>query len=165
MIHPLAFVDETATIGDGTKVWQFASVIRNAVIGSDCVIGSGAQIDGARIGDDCRIENGVSVPHGVHIGNRVFVGPHAVFCNDMWPDATRDGIDHEMVAKSITVRVEDGASIGAGAIVLPGVTVHSGAFVAAGAVVDRDVPPGMIWQRNGFIGPLPEKRERMRFAC
>jgi UDP-2-acetamido-3-amino-2,3-dideoxy-glucuronate N-acetyltransferase len=165
-IHRLALVDDS-DIGEGTKVWQFASVIRGAVIGKNCIIGAGAQIDGCKIGDDCRIEAGVSIPHGVHIGNRVFVGPGAVFCNDMWPDATKDGIDHEAIAAGCTIRIEDGASIGAGAVILPGYVVGAGAFVSAGAVVTRNVPPNMVWRRNGYIGPFPHdyRARRTRIIC
>lgn len=162
MIHFRAFIHFDTTIGEDTKVYQFASVIRGAKIGARCIIGACSQIDGARIGDDCHIQNHVSIPHGVEIGNRVFVGPGAIFCNDRWPDWTKDGIDHETVAAGTTIRVEDGASIGAGAIILPGVVIGAGAFVAAGSVVELNVPPNMVWRRSGYMGPKPEKRERMR---
>lgn len=163
-IHPLAVV-EGSTVGSGTKVWQHASVIRGARIGERCIVGAGSQIDGARIGSDCHIQNGVSICHGVEIGDRVFVGPLAIFCNDVWPDWSKDGIDHDVVAAGTTIRIEDGASIGAGAIILPGVTVGAGAVVAAGAVVDRNVPPDMVWRRNGYVGPKPKKMKRMRLIC
>lgn len=164
MIHPLAVVADSA-IGDDTSIWQFATVIRGAKIGARCVIGAYTQIDGARIGDDCRVQNHASIPHGVEIGNRVFVGPGAIFCNDAWPDATHDGIDHAAVAAGTTISVEDDASIGAGAIILPGVIIGTGAFVAAGAVVDRDVPPRMVWQRNRYVGQITAERRRMRLIC
>ncbi|RVD44203.1 N-acetyltransferase [Mesorhizobium sp. M4A.F.Ca.ET.020.02.1.1] len=174
MIDPSAFIHEkahldaeTVSLGAGTKIWQFASVIRGAVIGSNCVVAAAAQIDGARIGDDCRIEFGVSVPHGVLIGDRVFIGPGAIFCNDAWPNAGRDGIDHDAVAAGCTIRVEDDASIGAGAIILPGVVIGARAFVAAGAAVDRNVPANMVWRRNGYVGPYPKdyRSRRMRLIC
>lgn len=165
MIHPQAFVHLSTTIGEGTKVYQFAAILREARIGARCIIGGNTQIDGARIGDDCHIQNHVSIPHGVEVGNRVFIGPAAVFCNDMWPVCSKDGIDHAAIKAGTTIRVEDDASIGAGAIILPGVVIGAGAFVAAGAVVDRNVPAGMVWRRNGYIGPTPEKRERMRLIC
>ncbi|WP_109661133.1 DapH/DapD/GlmU-related protein [Mesorhizobium loti] len=167
MIHPLAHIDASIVeIGEGTKIWQFASVIRGARIGKDCIIGASAQIDGASIGNDCHIQNGVSIPHGVDIGDSVFVGPGAVFCNDMWPDATKDGIDHEVIAAGCTIRVEDGASIGANATILPGVIIGAGAFVAAGAVVTKNVPPNMVWRRNGWTGAFPDgyRSRRMRLC-
>lgn len=165
MRHPLCFVQTSADIGEDTKVYQFASVIRGARIGARCIIGANTQIDGARIGDDCHIQNHVSIPHGVEIGNRVFIGPGAIFCNDMWPDWTKDGIDHEAIAAGTTIRVEDGASIGAGAIILPGIVIGAGSLVAAGARVNRNVPPNMVWRENGYIGLFPVKRERMRLLC
>ncbi|MGE0290322.1 MAG: DapH/DapD/GlmU-related protein [Bradyrhizobium sp.] len=162
LLHARAEIDASVTIGASTRVWQFASVLRGARIGERCVIGAGAHIDGARIGDDCRIQANAYIPHGVEIGDRVFVGPGAIFCNDMWPDATRDGIDHAAIAAGTTIRVKDGASIGAGAIILPGVTIGAGAVVAAGAVVERNVPDGLVIKRNGYTAFQPDERRRMR---
>lgn len=160
-VHSLALVDGVE-IGRDSKVWQFASVIRGAKIGARCIIGACTQIDGARVGDDCHIQNHVSIPHGVEIGSKVFVGPGAVFCNDGWPDWSKDGIDHAAIAAGTVVRVGDGASIGAGAIILPGVVIGAGAFVAAGAVVTRTVPPNMLRKRNGYTAFMPDHKRRMR---
>lgn len=160
-IHPLALV-EGATVGAGTKVWQFANVIRNAQIGERCIVGAGAQIDGARIGSDCHIQNGASICHGVEIQDRVFIGPLVAFCNDAWPDVTHDGINHEALAAGCTIRIEEGASIGAGAIILPGVIIGARAVVAAGAVVENHVPADMVFRRNGYIASKPVSPQRMR---
>ncbi|WP_292290090.1 DapH/DapD/GlmU-related protein [Mesorhizobium sp.] len=165
MIHPLAVV-EGAELGADVSIWQFASVIRGAKLGDGTSIGPYTKVDGAVIGRNCRIQDHCSINPGVVIGDYVFVGPGAIFCNDMWPDATHNGIDHEAVAAGVTVRVGDGASIGAGARILPGVTVGAGAVVAAGATVDRNVPAAMVWRRNGYISHVPPgRRTRMRLIC
>lgn len=165
MIHPMALV-EGAELGEGVSVWQFASVIRGAKIGEGTSIGPYTKIDGAVIGRNCRIQDHCSINPGVVIGDYVFVGPGAIFCNDMWPDATHNGIDHEAVAAGCTVRIEDGASVCAGARVLPGYIVGAGAFVAAGAVVDKNVPPYMVFRRNGYMSYVPaDERKRMRLIC
>lgn len=162
MIHSLAFVDN-ASVAPSARVWQFASVIRGATVGAETSVGANAIVDGATVGDNCAIGHAASVHPGSVIDDNVFVGPHAVLCNDMWPATEKAG--WEMPAKA-TVVVCDGASIGAGAIVLPGVRVGASSVVAAGAVVDRDVPDGMVWRRNGYISQKPAnwRERRMRHA-
>lgn len=159
-IHPHAVVQPTVKIGAGTKVWQFASVIRGAVVGKDCNIASCAILDGAHVGDGCAIGHGAQLHPGTKIGNRVFVGPGAIFCNDMWPSVGKEGF----ALGGWTVIVEDDASIGAGAIILPGVRIRKGSMVAAGACVDRDVQEGMVWRRNGYMAAIPDEVERMCFV-
>lgn len=166
MIHLLAFVDQTVTIGANTMVWQFASVIRGAVLGDDCIIGSCSVVDGAIVGDGCSISHGAQIHPGTKIGDRVFVGPGAIICNDMWPSVEKAGF--ELEPDRFTAIIEDDASIGAGAILLPGVRVGKGAFVAAGAVVERDVPPGCGYRRNGYVAlqrPQDWRERRMRWVA
>ena len=166
MIHPLAHV-ENSTIGNGTKVWQFASVIRGALIGEDCTIGSNAMMDGSVIGDRCLIGHGAFICPGVSIGDDVFVGPYAMFCNDRWPRVLKDGFDLEVLLNGNLrlIEVGDGASIGIGAIILPGVSIGARAMIAAGAVVEEDVPQDCLLKRNGWIVPIDTGRmERMRAA-
>lgn len=141
-VHPLALVD-----GDhpGVTVWQFASVIRGAQIGAGSSIGSCAIVDGARLGTGVRVGHGASIHPGVWIGDDVFVGPGAVICNDPWPKAGSGFDVCELLAGKVVVSIEDGASIGAGSVILPGVTVGKGAMVAAGSVVTRDVLKGSTW--------------------
>lgn len=141
-VHPLAFVD-----GDypGVTVWQFASVIRGAKIGPGSSVGSCAIVDGARLGTGVRVGHGASIHPGVWIGDDVFVGPGAVICNDPWPKAGSGFDVDELLAGKVVVRIENGASIGAGSVILPGVTVGRGAMVAAGSVVTRDVLKGATW--------------------
>ena len=164
-IHPQAQVDDSAKIGTGTKVWQFASVIRGAVLGKNCTIASCAIVDGAVLGDGCTVGHGASVHPGVKAGNCVFFGPGAVCCNDMWPEVSKEGFDlARLLAGEFCIVIGDGSTIGAGAVILPGVRIGSGAFVAAGAVVDRGVPDGFLWRRNGEMEPMPTgtRERRMR---
>lgn len=165
-IHPLAQVDDSAKIGTGTKIWQFASVVRGAKIGKDCTIASCSIVDAAQLGDGCKVGHAASVHPGVKVGNGVFLGPGAVCCNDMWPSASNEGFDlRRLLAGEWSIIIENGAGIGANAVILPGIRIGSGAFVAAGAVVDRNVPDGFLWRRNGYLAPMPTgtRERRMRF--
>lgn len=167
MIHPLAHVEGSA-VSEFATVWQFASVIRGAVVERETVIGAGTMVDGVRIGRNCRIGHNASLHPGTSIGEACFIGPGAIVCNDMWPAVSRDGFDMEALLEGErkTVIIEDGASIGAGAIILPGIRIGAGAVVAAGAVVERDVTPGCVYRRNGYQSFVPVDRheKRMRFA-
>lgn len=164
-VHPLAFVDG-AVIGAGTRVWQFASVIRGTVLGEGCNVASGALLDGPRFGDRCIISQGVAIGPGFWIGDDVFIGPNVTFCNDCWPSYDKDGFDADALRCGlITIRVHDGASIGANAVILPGVTIGRKSVIAAGAAVDRDVPDDHLWSRQGLVKIKPEWRtRRMRRA-
>lgn len=166
LIHPKAHV-EGASVGAGSKVWQFATVIRGTVLGADCSVGAGAVLEGPVIGDRCKIGPGVHIGPGFLIEDDVFIGSNVVLCNDMWPAASQDGWDVEALRSGlITVRVEDGAAIGVNAVVLPGVVVGAKSLVAAGAVVTRDVPAGMLWGRDGSVAPIkPEWRKHRMRAC
>ena len=143
MIHPTAEVSPQACIGPGTRIWHFAQVREGAAIGRDCIIGKDVYIDfDVVIGDNVKIQNGALIYHGTTIEDGVFIGPQACLTNDRLPRAiTPDG--RIKTAEDWTVgriRIRYGASIGAGAIVLPDVTIGRWAMVAAGAVVTRDVP-------------------------
>lgn len=136
---------EGASMGGGSQIWQFASVIRGARIGNGCSIGSCAIVDGARLGDRVRVGHGASIPPGVWIGDDVFVGPGVVICNDPDP-RVGSGFDLQaLLDGKVVVRIEDRASIGAGSVILPGLTIGEGAMVAAGSVVTKDVPKGGLW--------------------
>lgn len=133
-IHPTADVEDGAAIGHGTKVWHLVHVRSTARIGAGCVLGRNVYVDaGVRIGDLVKIQNNVSVYHGVTIEDEVFVGPAAVFTNDMRPRAQNP--DWTVVP----TLVRRGASIGANATIVCGVEIGEYAMVAAGAVVTRDV--------------------------
>jgi UDP-2-acetamido-3-amino-2,3-dideoxy-glucuronate N-acetyltransferase len=133
-IHESSCVDAGVTIGAGTKIWHFCHVQENAVIGKDCVLGQNVNIGpGVVIGDGVKIQNNVSVFEGVTLEDGVFCGPSVVFTNDPYP---RAGNKPERYTPT---RVCAGASIGANATVVCGVTIGRYAMVAAGSVVTRDV--------------------------
>jgi UDP-2-acetamido-3-amino-2,3-dideoxy-glucuronate N-acetyltransferase len=133
-IHDTAVVEDDARIGPGTRVWHHAHVRSGATIGTGCVLGKNVFVDaGAVLGDRCKIQNNVSVYSGVTLGSDVFVGPSAVFTNDLRPRASAEQWT------VVETRVEDGASIGANATVVCGTVLGRSSMVAAGAVVIRDV--------------------------
>ena len=173
MIHPTAFIHSKAyaegvSIGARSKVWQFASVIRGAIVGDDCTVGANALIDSANTGNRCLIESGAKLHAGVQLRNDVFIGPNAVLCNDFWPRTHKNRYDIEKLLSGevVCILVEDGASIGAGACIVPGVRIGVGAMVAANADVTADVPDGCLWGRDGEIRTIREEHgvERVR-AC
>ncbi|MFQ5878801.1 MAG: DapH/DapD/GlmU-related protein [Dehalococcoidia bacterium] len=143
VIHPTAQVDASARIGPGSRIWHHAQVRENAHLGANCTVGSGAYIDhDVRIGDNVKVENGALIFYDAVLEDGVFIGPGACLANDRYPRAiTPDGrpkATTDWHAGRILVRY--GAAIGAGAVVLPDVTIGRWAMVAAGAVVVRDVP-------------------------
>ncbi len=143
MIHPSADVSPNAQIGAGTRIWNEAQVREGARLGSDCSIGKGSYIDhDVSIGNRVKIQNNVSIFHGVTVEDGVFVGPHATFTNDRYPRAIRP--DASVRSRDdwtvVSTRVLEGASIGAGAVIICGITIGRWAMVGAGAVVTRDVP-------------------------
>lgn len=167
-IETMTFIGSDVSIGDNTRIWQFASVIRGAVIGKKCNVGAGAIIDAARVGDNVLIGAGAQLHPGTVIGDNVFIGPGVIFCNDRWPRVSKDGFDSEALLSGtmITVQVCDGASIGAGAVILPGVRIGKDATVAAGARVDESVPDNHLAKREGDIVPIAARcAERMRGAA
>jgi acetyltransferase-like isoleucine patch superfamily enzyme len=151
LIHPTADISPDATIGEGTKIWHEAQVREGARVGRECVLGKGVYVDHhVVVGDRCKVQNRASVFHGVTLEDGVFVGPHAVLANDTFPRAiTPDGsLKSEDDWQVEPILVRHGASIGAGAVVLPGSTVGAWALVAAGAVVTGDVPSHAIVKGN-----------------
>jgi UDP-2-acetamido-3-amino-2,3-dideoxy-glucuronate N-acetyltransferase len=143
VIHPTAEVEQGAKVGDGTRVWHHAHVRAGATIGANCILGYGVFVDsGVMVGDNVKLQNRVSVYRGVTIEDGVFVGPHVAFTNDKYPRAIKpDGSPATDDDWSISpTLVKQGASIGAAAVVLPGVTIGRWATAGAGAVLSRDVP-------------------------
>lgn len=167
-VHPSALV-ESDRIGHGTRIWAFAHVMKDAVVGRDCNIGDHAFVEsGAVLGDRVTVKNGVSVWRHVCIEDDVFVGPNAAFTNDRYPRSRRPWTPEETI-------VERGATIGANATLLCGLRVGRCALVAAGAVVTRDVEPhalvvGSPARRAGWVcecgRPLAfDEADRSRCRC
>lgn len=151
-VHESAYVDPGASIGAGTKVWHFCHVMPGAVIGRDCVLGQNVVVmNGAKIGNNVKIQNNVSVYEGVEIEDDAFCGPSMVFTNVINP---RSAVSRKHEYRRTLVR--KGATIGANATIVCGVTLGRYAFIGAGAVVTRDVPAyalmtGVPARRTGWV--------------
>lgn len=144
-LHPQALC-ESDQVGEGTRIWAFAHVMRGAVVGAHCNIGEAAFVEaGAVIGDRVTLKNQVMVWDGVTIADDAFIGPGVIFTNDGHPRSPRMAQVQDRYRDPVNwrrpTRVERGATIGAGAILLPGLTIGSFALVGAGAVVTHDVKP------------------------
>jgi UDP-2-acetamido-3-amino-2,3-dideoxy-glucuronate N-acetyltransferase len=137
-VHESAYVDEGAEIGKGTKIWHFCHVLSKAKIGENCVFGQNVLVaNNVVIGNFCKIQNNVSLYEGVILEDYVFCGPSMVFTNVKTPRCEFPRNTSNDYHKTLVKR---GASIGANATIVCGVTLHENAFVAAGAVVTKDVP-------------------------
>ena len=137
---------ESARVGQGTRIWAFAHVLPGAVIGANCNICDHVFIENdVTVGDDVTVKSGVQLWDGVRLGNRVFVGPNATFTNDRFPRSK-----HHPEAFLQTI-VEDGASIGANATILPGITIGRHAMIGAGAVVTKSVPANAVVVGNPAV--------------
>ena len=134
-IHPTAEVAKDAVIGAGTRIWHQCQVMPGARLGAQCKLGKCVYVDfGVKIGDRVKIQNGISVYKGVQVEDDVLLGPHMAFTNDLYPRAFND--DYEVTP----TRVRRGASVGANATIVCGVTLGRYCMVGAGAVVTSDVP-------------------------
>lgn len=159
VIHHTAVVDEGALIGDRTRIWHFCHVMPSAVIGSNCNIGQNVFVDNnVKIGNGVKIQNNVSVYNGVVLEDDVFVGPSVVFTNVINP---RSFIERKDEFKPTLV--ETGASIGANATILCGITIGEYAMIGAGAVVTKDVPAYALMTGNparqaGWVDKQGNKR-------
>ncbi len=150
--HESSYIDEGAVIGAGTKIWHFCHVMAGAMIGERCNLGQNVVVmPGTRIGNNVKIQNNVSIYQGVELADDVFCGPSCVFTNVVNP---RSQVSRKDEYRS--TRVGQGASIGANATIVCGVTLGEYAFIGAGAVVTRDVPPyalmtGVPARRTGWM--------------
>ena len=164
-----ADVAETASIGEGTRIWHLSQIREDAVLGKNCNIGRGAYVGpGVQVGDNCKLQNYALVYEPARLADGVFVGPAAVLTNDLHPraitpDGTLKGAD-DWVAVGVTIG--EGASIGARAVCIAPVCIGKWATVAAGAVVTKDVPAfaivaGVPARQIGWVGEagLPLKRD------
>jgi acetyltransferase-like isoleucine patch superfamily enzyme len=152
-VHQHALVEPGARIGPGTRIWAFAHILPGAVIGQDCNICDQTFIENdVVVGDRVTIKSGVQLWDGVTLGDDVFVGPNATFTNDPFPRSRQRPTSFPRTF------VCNGASIGANATILPGLTIGEAAMVGAGAVVTKDVPPEAIVVGNparivGYVIP------------
>ena len=148
-VHATADVSPSATIGDETSIWNYAQIREDAHIGPGCVIGTGAYIDfGVEVGARCKIQNHVSVFHGFKLEDGVFLGPGVLLLNDKLPRAINVDGSLKSAADWTAAegRVCEGAAVGGGSVILPGVTVGRYAMVGAGAVVTRNIPAhGLVY--------------------
>jgi acetyltransferase-like isoleucine patch superfamily enzyme len=163
--HPAAIV-ETSQVGAGTRIWAFAHLLPGAIVGRDCNICDHVFVENdVRIGDRVTVKCGVQLWDGVTLEDDVFVGPNATFTNDPFPRSRR------RPERFSRTTIREGASIGANATILPGITVGRGAMVGAGAVVTFDVPANAIVAGNpaqirGYVDSEPsEGRFRLEAAA
>ena len=150
----VAEIDATATWGEGTVIWHYSIILQEVRIGNHCSIGSRCEIGrGSRIGDYSRIGSGTFLPPNSVIGEYVFIGPNCTFTDDKTPRVPRANSAPYTPMPPV---VEDGAAIGAGCVILPGMRIGRGARVAAGTVVTRDVEPGtMVCGEPGRVRDMP----------
>lgn len=154
-IHESAYVDAGAQLGPGTKVWHFCHVMPGAVIGADCSLGQNTVVmNGTRLGRNVKVQNNVSIYEGVELEDDVFCGPSMVFTNVLNP---RSHVSRKHEYRRTLVR--RGASIGANATIVCGLTLGEYCMVGAGAVVTRDVPA------YALVTGVPARRAGWVCAC
>ncbi len=153
--HESAYVDDGVQIGDGTKIWHYSHVMPGAIIGENCSLGQNVVVgNNVRIGDGCKIQNNITFGEGAILEDYVFCGPGVAFTNVKTP---RSAFPRNTSEDYAITRVKHGASIGANATVVCGVTIGEWAFVAAGTLVTKDVPP------YGLVAGMPGRR--VGWAC
>lgn len=134
MIHSLADV-QSENIGKNTNIWQFCVILKNAVIGENCNICSHCFIENdVKIGNNVTIKCGVQLWDGITVEDNVFIGQNATFCNDKYPKSKN------LNWKLEKITIKNGASIGANATILPGITIGERAIIGAGSIITKDVP-------------------------
>ncbi len=157
-VDSTSIIEEGASIGDNTKIWQFCVILSGASIGENCNIGQGCFVEGgAVIGDNCRIKNNISMYSGVICEEGVFLGPNCVFTNVINPRAEFEKKDQ--FQKTILKR---GATVGANSTIVCGNTIGEYAMVGAGSVVTKSVPAYELWYGNparhhGYVCKCGEK--------
>ena len=169
-VHESSFVDDDVTIGEGTKVWHFCHLISGASVGSNCTLGQNVSVAGSVvIGNNVKIQNNVSLYDGVIVEDDVFLGPSCVLTNVSNP---RSQVNRQALYERTLIR--RGCSIGANATIVCGVELGRYSFIAAGAVVTKDVPDyalvkGVPGTQVGWISrhghPLNESNDEGVFVC
>ena len=143
-VHPTAIVEEGCTIGKNTKIWHFCHVMQGSVIGEDCVLGQNVMVaPGVVLGNRVKVQNNVSLYTGVVCEDEVFLGPSCVFTNVRNP---RSAVSRR--EEFLSTRLGRGATIGANATVVCGHDIGAYAFIGAGSVVTKKIPPYSLWVGN-----------------
>jgi acetyltransferase-like isoleucine patch superfamily enzyme len=141
-IHVLSDV-QSKTVGENTTIWQFCVVLPHAQIGDNCNICSQCFIENdVKIGNNVTIKSGVYLWDGIEIEDNVFIGPNVTFTNDKYPRSK------QYPGSFLKTKIQKGASIGAGSVVLGGVTIGENAMIGAGSLVTKDVPCRQLWMGN-----------------
>jgi len=159
-VHESSYIDDNVEIGEGTRIWHFCHILKGSKISKNCMLGQNVMIGpNVKVGNNVKIQNNVSVYEGVELEDDVFCGPSMVFTNVINPRAFIER-KHEF-RKTLVKR---GATIGANATIVCGVTIGEYAFVGAGAVVTKDVPPyalvvGVPAKQIGFVCKCSERLE------
>jgi len=167
--HDTANIEDNVTIGDGSKVWAYAHVRGGTKMGKNCVISEGVFIDTeTEMGDNCKVQNHAIVYHKSILGNGVFIGPNVCFTNDKIPRAINpDGtIKSADDWEASTIKIGEGAAIGAHSCITPGVTVGAWAMAGSGSVITKDVPDFALVYGNparirGFVCMCGKKLEKI----
>lgn len=171
--HPTADISPKAKIGDNTRIWHQVQIRENTVIGKNCILGKSVYIDkNVMIGDNCKIQNFASIYSGSILKDGVFIGPYACLLNDKKPRAVAPSgiLKKEKDWACGKILVKKGSSIGAGAIILPGITLGQFSLIGAGSLVTKSIPDfGMAFgnpaRLKGFVckcGHKLEKKENRR---
>ena len=148
-VHPSAYVDEGAEIGEGTKIWHFCHIMSGAKLGKNCKIGQNVTIHSSAIlGNNVKVQNNVSIYDGVILEDNVFCGPSMVFTNVLTPRSAYSRNTAEDYLKTV---VREGATIGANATIVCGHTIGRYAFIGVGAVVTKDIPDYALAYGNPVV--------------
>jgi len=156
-VHESSYIDKNVKIGKGTKIWHFNHILKDSIIGNDCILGQNVSLGpNVIVGNKVKIQNNVSVYDGVTLEEGVFCGPSCVFTNDKYP---RSRITPNKFSKTLVKRY---ASIGANATVVCGITIGEYALIAAGSVVNKNVPPyalvvGVPGKQIGWVSKNGQK--------
>lgn len=168
-VHSSAIV-ETTQIGEGTRIWAYTHVMRDVTIGADCNIGEHCFIEsGVTVGNQVTIKNGNMVWEGVHLEDGVFVGPLVVFTNDLYPRSPRLPQVQSRYADRgwlKTTVIKRGASLGAGSVILAGITVGEFCMVGAGSIVSKSLPPYAlaVGSPARLLGWVCQCGQRLKFS-
>ena len=161
--HESAYVDENCVIGEGTKIWHFSHIQSGARIGKKCVFGQNVNVgNNVSVGDYCKVQNNVSIYEGVTLEDYVFCGPSMVFTNILDPKCKYPQVGAQFYVKTL---VKEGASIGANATIVCGITLGKHCLIGAGSVVTKDIPDYalVVGVPGKVIGWVSEAGKRLDF--